>query len=74
MVWKGCIMKIEIMLTAYDYAILKRISDYSEISIEKLATGIITNMINEFDSSMFEFLEKNLPTQYFDDYSGRYIE
>ncbi len=74
MVWKGCIMKIEITLTAYDYAALKKISEYSEISVEKLATGIITNMITEFDSSMSKFIENNLPQSYFDDYRGRYIE
>lgn len=60
-------MKLEINLSSYDYNILKRISEYSEISINKLAQGIIINVINEFDSSMCEFIESNLPLKYFEE-------
>lgn len=67
-------MKMEIELTAYHYNLLKKISEYSEININKLCTGIIVNHIEHFDSSMMEFLEQNLPDSYYDDYSGRYIE
>lgn len=67
-------MKLEIEITQYDYSILKRISEYSEIDINTLAKGILTNVINEFDSNMCEFIESNLPQTYFDDYRGRYIE
>ena len=59
-------MKLEIELTAYDYATLKRISEYSEIDVNKLAKGILVNVINEFDSSMNEFIERSLPLGYFD--------
>lgn len=58
-------MKIEIELTMYDYTILKKISDYSEIDPVKLATGIIINHIENFDSEINEFIEKNLPTSYY---------
>lgn len=67
-------MKMEIELTAFHYHLLKKISEYSEIDINKLCTGIIVNHIEHFDSSMAEFLEQNLPDSYYDDYSGRYIE
>ena len=59
-------MKIEIDLSTYDYEVLKRIYDYSEINPNKLAKGIIVNVINEFDSSMNEFIEKNLPMNYYE--------
>ena len=59
-------MKIEIDISNYDYEVLKRISDYSEINPNRLAKGIIINVINEFDSSMNEFIEKNLPMDYYE--------
>lgn len=67
-------MKLEIEITNYDYTVLKRISEYSEIDVNKLVKGIIVNVINEFDTSMSEFIERSLPLSYFDDYVGRYIE
>lgn len=67
-------MKLEIELTAYHYSLLKKISEYSEIEINRLCKGIIVNHIEHFDSSMMEFLEQNLPDSYYDDFTGRYIE
>lgn len=67
-------MKIEINITAFHYNLLKKISEYSEIEINKLCTGIIVSHIEHFDSSMMEFLEQNLPDSYYDDFTGRYME
>lgn len=74
MVWKGCIMKLEIEITTYHYDLLKKISEYTEIDLNKLTKGIIINSIEQFDSDMREFMEQNLPYSYYDDFSGRYIE
>lgn len=57
-------MKIEIDISSYDYDVLKRISDYSEINPNKLVKGIVLNVIDEFDTTINELIEKNLPLNY----------
>lgn len=57
-------MKIEIDIPSYDYEVLERISDYSEINLNKLVKGIVLNVIDEFDTTMGELIEKNLPLNY----------
>lgn len=74
MVRKGCKMKIEIEITTFHYDLLKRISDYSEIQIEKLVKGLVLDYIDKFDSTICELLEKNLPDSYYDDFINRYID
>ena len=67
-------MKIEIEITEYHANLLKHISEYSEIGINKLVKGMIISNIEQFDKDMQDFLEQSLPDSYYDDYSGRYIE
>ena len=77
MVWKGYVMRYEIELTEYHANLLRHISEYSEIGVDKLIKGIIVNSIEQFDKDMQEYLEQSLPDgyyNYYDDYSGRYIE
>ena len=57
-------MKIEIDISSYDYEVLKRISEYSEINTNKLVKGIVLNVIDEFDTTMNELIEKSLPLNY----------
>lgn len=74
MVWKGNVMKYEIELTEYHANLLKHISEYSEIGVDKLIKGIIVNSIEQFDKDMQEYLEQSLPDSYYDGYSGRYFD
>lgn len=60
-------MKVEIELLPFHYNLLTKISEYTDIEINKLCTGIIINHIEDFDSSMMEFLESNLPDSYYND-------
>lgn len=61
-------MKIEIEISEYHANILKHISEYSEIDINKLVKGVIVNHIEQFDKDMQEFLEQSLPESYYDSY------
>lgn len=67
-------MKYEIELSAYHKELLNKIASYMNIEEKKLAAGIIINSIEQFDSDMCEFIERNLPDSYYDDFTGRYIE
>lgn len=67
-------MKYEIDLTEYHSTLLKNISEYSEIGVNKLIKGVIICFVEQFDKDMQEYLEQNLPDGYYDGYSGRYIE
>ena len=66
MVWKGCVMKIEIDIPSYDYEVLTNISDYVNIDINKLCTDLVINHIREFDKAMTEYLEQSLLIDYYE--------
>lgn len=74
MVWKGCAMKIELDFNAYHSNLIKKISDYAEIEINRLLKEMIISNIEKFDSDMMEFIEKNVSDSYYDDYTNRYID
>ena len=67
-------MKYEIELTAYHSTLLKKISEYSEIDVNKLIKYIIVNHIEDFDNRMQDFIEQNIPDEYYDEFTGRYVE
>lgn len=71
-------MEIKFNLNSFHSAIIKKLSDYSELPPEFICSTLVKNFLEEMDTSIHENLKMNLKMNlgdgYFDDYSGRYIE
>jgi len=67
-------MEIKINLNSFHGEIVKKLSEYSDLTPEFICSNLVKNFLEEMDISIHEKLEINLGESYFDGYSGRYIE